>query len=125
MLSFFPISILVGAATGFLAALGVGGGSLLILWLTTVLSVPYPQARIMNLLFFLPCALTASIFQLRKGTVCIKKILPAIIAGSISAVLFYFIGRSIDTRWIQKGFGILLLITGLREICYRPKDHRR
>ncbi len=125
MLASFPVCLIVGTLLGFLAGLGVGGGSLLILWLTTVLSVPYPQARIMNLLFFLPSALTASIFQLRKGTVSIKKILPAVIAGSIAAILLYFIGRSIDTRWIQKGFGVLLLITGLRELFYKPKNHRR
>ena len=125
MLESFPVCLIVGTVLGFLAGLGVGGGSLLILWLTTVLSVPYPQARIMNLLFFLPSALVASIFQLKKGTVSIKKILPAIIAGSLSAVLFYFLSRVIDVQWLKKGFGILLLITGLRELFYKPKGHRR
>ena len=45
------IAFLVASILGFLAGLGVGGGSLLILWLTIVLNYPHPQARIVNLLF--------------------------------------------------------------------------
>ena len=125
MLESFPVCVFVGSVLGFLAGLGVGGGSLLILWLTSVLSIPYPQARIMNLLFFLPCALTASLFRLKKGTLSIKKILPAIVAGCISAVLLYRAGAALDMEWIKKGFGILLVITGVRELCYRPRKSQQ
>lgn len=125
MLNSFPVSLIAGAVLGFLAGLGVGGGSLLILWLTAIVAIPYPQARIMNLLFFLPCALTASAFHIRKRAVDIKKILPAILAGSIAAVAFYFVSRAIDTNWLQRGFGLLLLITGVRELLYKPRNHSR
>ena len=54
MLNSFPVALLVGTILGFLAGLGVGGGSLLILWLTVVCNTPYAAARIVNLLFFLP-----------------------------------------------------------------------
>ena len=37
MLGSLPFSVLVGTVLGFLSALGIGGGSLLILWLTLVL----------------------------------------------------------------------------------------
>jgi len=48
MLTSLPVAVLVGLVLGFLAGLGVGGGSLLILWLTMVLQMPYPQARTIN-----------------------------------------------------------------------------
>ena len=50
------ITLLIAALLGFLAGLGVGGGSLLILWLTLVLHTEPAQARPINLLFFLPAA---------------------------------------------------------------------
>ena len=63
MLDSFIVSVIVSSVLGFLAGIGVGGGSLLILWLTLVLQMEYPQARIINLLFFLPSAIVASLFR--------------------------------------------------------------
>ena len=80
-----PISIIVGTILGFLSGLGVGGGSLLMLWLTLVLGMEHPIARNINLLFFIPSALIASIFRWKQGTLDLKKVLPAIICGCLSA----------------------------------------
>ena len=63
MLNSFPVILVVGAVLGFLAGIGVGGGSLLILWLTLVLKVSPAEARSINLLFFIPAALIASLFS--------------------------------------------------------------
>lgn len=115
------ITLPVAIILGFLAGLGVGGGSLLMLWLTIIANVEYEQARIINLLFFLPSALIATLFHRKQGSVDIKKILPAIIAGCVSAALFSLIGKKIDTALLKKCFGGLLLVTGLRELFYRPR----
>lgn len=112
----------VAAVLGFLAGLGVGGGSLLMLWLTLVAGMDYTVARIVNLLFFLPSALVSTLYHSKQGTVDIKKILPAIIAGCAAAALFTFIGRKVDTGILKKFFGGLLLITGIRELLYRPRN---
>lgn len=121
MLNSFWVAVTVGTALGFLAGLGVGGGSLLLLWLTAVLSIPYTDARIYNLLFFLPSAAIASFFRFRKDSPALKGLLPAMIAGCIGAVLFSWIGQSIDTYWLKKLFGGLLILTGIREILYKNK----
>ncbi len=47
----------VAAILGFLAGLGVGGGSLLIIWLTMVVQSDQQEARLINLMFFIPSAL--------------------------------------------------------------------
>ncbi len=62
-----PVCILVGIVLGFLSGLGVGGGSLLILWLTAVLSMEQRTAQGVNLLFFLPAAIAACLFHSRQG----------------------------------------------------------
>ncbi len=115
------ITIPVASILGFLAGLGVGGGSLLMLWLTIVAGTEYEQARIINLLFFLPSALIATLFHRKHGTVNIKKILPAMITGCIAAALFSILGARMDTTLLKKCFGGLLLVTGIRELFYRPR----
>ena len=120
----YLFSILVGTALGFLAGLGVGGGSLLILWLTGVLGMAHEEARTINLLFFLPSALVASIFRWCNGAIDIRRILPAVMAGSAAAAAGSWLSTHIDPGLVQKLFGVLLLITGLRELLYRPRKAR-
>ena len=121
MLTEFIPSLLIAIVLGFLAGIGVGGGSLLILWLTMVVGMPYPQARILNLLFFLPAAVIACLFKKKQGELPLKKILPAVIAGAVAAGLFSFIGFFLDVRILQGLFGALLVLTGIRELFYKPK----
>ncbi len=121
MLNSFPVVLLVGTALGFLSGLGVGGGSLLLLWLTVVLGTDPSTARTVNLLFFLPSALIACAIRYRRGTLKIKPILPAIISGCIAAVIFTCIGSNIDLQLLKKIFGGLLICAGIRELFYRPK----
>ena len=121
MLESFPVLLIVGSALGFLAGLGVGGGSLLMLWLTLITSTPQDVARNINLLFFIPGALIASLFRWKQGVFNIRRILPAIILGCISAGIFSVLGKNMDTVLLRKLFGILLLFTGLRELFYRPR----
>ena len=121
MLESFSVSVLVGTILGVLSGLGTGGGSLLILWLTLMLGMDQETARSINLMFFIPSALVACLFRLKQGRLDIKKVLPAIIAGSIASGLFTFLSRDMDTTMLRKLFGGLLIVTGLRELLYRPK----
>ncbi len=124
MLNSIPFSIIVGTVLGFLAGLGVGGGSLLILWLTLVLGMAQNDARILNLLFFLPSALIATIFRKKQGSLNLKKIFPAIITGCVFAGIFSILAKNADLAFLKKAFGILLLFTGIREILYLPRKVR-
>ena len=116
--------LIIGTALGFLSGLGIGGGSLLILWLTLALGMAPDAARTMNLLFFIPSALTAGYFRWRQGAIPFRKILPAILAGCISAFLFSQLSQNLDTALLKKLFGGLLILTGLRELFYKPKRNR-
>ena len=122
MLNSFPFALPVGALLGFLAGLGVGGGSLLIIWLTLVLGMEQSVARSINLMFFLPTAAISSIFRWHQGTLKFRKIIPGMIFGCLSAVLFSIISRNIAPGFLNKAFGILLLLTGARELLYRPRS---
>ena len=124
MLSSFPVCVIIGSVLGFLAGMGVGGGSLLILWLTLVLGFDQTTARGINLLFFLPASAICCAFRLRQKTLKLSACLPAILSGCGAAVLGSLIAASEDTSALRKPFGILLLATGLREVLYRPQRRK-
>ncbi len=120
-MSHFVFSVTVGTILGILSGLGTGGGSLLILWLTLVQQMPSEKARAINLLFFIPSAVIASLFRWKQGKLNIKIVLPAIIAGSLSAGIFAWWGHQWDTHMLKKAFGILLIFTGVKELLYKQK----
>lgn len=111
----------VATVLGFLSGLGVGGGSLLMLWLTLVIGYPLEQARTLNLLFFLPAAAVSCLFRWKEGTLHWKKVVPAIISGCAAAFLCSRLADRLQAEYLQKAFGILLLITGIRELRYKEK----
>ena len=115
------LAILVGLILGFLAGLGIGGGSLLIVWLTLAMGTSSQTARAINLLFFLAAAGAVSFFRWKKGAISIKEILPAILSGCIAAAAGSWLGTKIDQEILKKIFGGLLLLTGVRELFYRPR----
>lgn len=121
MLDSILFNIIVGTVLGFLSGLGVGGGSLLILWLTLIANVPQELARNINLMFFLPTAVISSLFRWRKGNLQIRKVLPAMMGGVAAAILFTWLSRHISSDVLKAPFGVLLLVTGLRELFYRPR----
>ncbi len=121
MLDSFPVSVIIGTLLGFLSGLGIGGGSLLMLWLTVVLGMEHSAARGINLLFFLPSAAIACLFRWKQGAIQLSQVLPAIFAGCAAAAVCSWIGTQMDMTLLKKLFGVLLIVTGLRELCYKPK----
>lgn len=117
----FGSTFFAAALCGTLAGIGLGGGSLLILWLTAVMEVAPATARGINLLFFLPAALISTLSRIRKKALPIKKVMPAVWAGIVFAFLFSFLSLYLPVALMKKLFGILLLFTGLRELFYRPR----
>lgn len=113
------LRVLVGAGLGFLSGLGVGGGSLLLLWLTLIAGVPQGEARVMNLMFFLPCALVATLFRWKSAKMNKRLLLAAVGAGLAGALLGNIIGPGLDRELLRKAFGVMFLVCGFRELRYR------
>ena len=113
--------LILSTLLGFLAGLGVGGGSLLIIWVSLVLNMPHDQARILNLLFFLPAALITTAFRWKQGTLNFSKILPGIVVGCVAAFLFSLLSSKLDIHLLKKLFGFVLLAAGIKELLYKPK----
>ena len=110
---------LVGAATGVLSGFGVGGGTLLLVYLTAVAGVDQHLAQGINLLYFLPAGLLALPAHVRNGYVEKKALLPCISAGLLCAALCAWAATGLDTSLLRKLFGGFLILIGLRELLGR------
>ena len=116
------LALLIATVFGFLAGMGVGGGSLLLLWLTQVVNMAPPQARILNLLFYLPTALIVSAIRIKQKALPLRMILPGLIAGCLAAALLTILSANWNTESLRKLLGLLLIAVGLREVFYRPRN---
>ena len=116
-----PVCILVGTALGFLSGLGIGGGSLLILYLTAVLGMDQRLSQGINLLFFLPAAAVSCLFHFRQGRIDCPAALRAAGAGCVAAGLCAWAATALDIHILRSCFGMLLIITGLYELFSRRK----
>ena len=115
------VPLLAGAATGVLSGYGVGGGSLLLVWMTAFAGVDQRLAQGINLLYFLPTAAAALPAHFKNGQVEKAVLRPAILAGLVSAALGAWAASAIDPALLKKCFGVFLLIIGAKELLQKER----
>ena len=115
MLNFW-IAVAAGIVCGVLSGFGIGGGSLLMVWMTAVLSMEQRAAQGINLLYFLPTAVCALIFHTKNKVICWRAVLPAALAGCATAALGSVLANQVETELLRKLFGGFLILVGLEEV---------
>ena len=109
-------ALLAGAAAGVLSGFGVGGGTLLLIYMTAFAGVDQHLAQGINLLYFLPAGLMALPAHLKNGYVVKPVLLPAIGAGLALAALAAWAATALDVEVLRKCFGAFLIIAGAMEL---------
>lgn len=118
-----PLAFLVGLICGVVSGFGVGGGTLLILYLTLIENVSQRDAQGLNLLYFLPTALAAILLHSKNRLVEWRAVLTAAPCGCIFAALSAWLCAKLHGIWLQRGFGLFLIVIALHELRWKPK-HR-
>ncbi len=106
-----------GTITGILSGFGVGGGTLLLIYLTAFAGMEQTMAQGINLLYFLPAAGTALPSHIKNGYIQKQAAIPAICAGLICTAFAAWIATSIDVEILRKCFGVFLLYVGISELA--------
>lgn len=115
----FPL--LVGAATGVLSGFGVGGGTLLLVYMTAFAGLPQPLAQGINLVYFLPAGLMALPAHVKNGYLERRALIPAVGAGLLCAGLGAWAATGIETDLLRRCFGVFLIVVGAGELLGREK----
>ncbi len=108
--------LMVGLLTGILSGFGVGGGSLLMLYLTMFAGVQQYAAGGINLLYFIACAPAALWSHVKNGLVERPAVLWCTLAGLPVSVAAAFLASWINVDLLRRAFGVLLLYIGVREL---------
>ncbi len=110
----FVVLAICGFASGALGALGVGGGGVLIVALSTFFSFEQDFCAQINLMFFLPIALVSTFIYIKRGLCDVKSVGKMAITGCIGAVLGVILAPFITAKWVSKLFGALLIFSSVQ-----------
>ena len=107
--------ILFGFISGIFGGMGMGGGTLLIPFLTLFLNVDQKLAQGINLISFLIMALISLPIHYKNGFIKTKGVGFIIFSGIIFSFIGAFLASYIPTRMLRVFFGIFLCLLALFE----------
>lgn len=117
------LAVVLGIVCGILSGFGIGGGSLLMVWMTAVAALDQKTAQGINLLYFIPTSIAALVFHIKNKMICWKAVIPAAICGCITAGFSAWLAASLNVTLLRKLFGGFLLIVGLTEFFKKNPGH--
>ncbi len=108
-------ALLAGLFSGIIGGMGMGGGAVLIIYLSLFTDTPQLKAQGINLLFFIPIGFTALIIYAFKKQIKWKTVLPLAAFGIVGAFLGIMLTEYVGNEWLSKIFGGFLILMALKE----------
>ena len=119
------IAGIASLVAGFVSSMGLGGGGILVLYLTLFLNMPQTQAGGINLLFFLPVAAVSIFIHIRQKRIYVKLALKCVPLGMAGACLGVWITQLVEPVWVTRAFALLVFVLGAKELLFTPWKLRR
>lgn len=114
----FVSPLIAGFLSGIAGAMGLGGGSVLIIYLTVFAGVEQLAAQGINLIFFLPTAAVALFVYSKKGIIKWRIIMPLMVLGAVGTLITGFWVGQMKAELIKKLFGFVIVIYGFYELFW-------
>lgn len=108
---------IIGILSGIVSALGMGGGTILILLLGIFTNLEQHLVQGTNLIVFIPVSIIAILINIKNKKIDYKISFQIIIFGMIGAFIGSMLAFKFNNQILKKFFGIFLLIIGFLEIC--------
>ena len=112
----------MGFLSGVIASMGLGGGFILMIWLTVFADVSQRDAQGINVLFFLPIALISVLIHLRSGLVDKRLVLRCALGGIVGTAAGALASAVIPNELLRKLYALFLLAFGLRELFRKNSE---
>ena len=101
--------------------MGMGGGAVLLIYLTVFTGVEQLKAQGMNLMFFIPIGILSLIIYTLKKQIEWRRVLPIAAFGIVGAFFGIYLSGLIGSDLLSKIFGGFLCIIGIKEIFTKDK----
>lgn len=108
--------IFIGLVSGIVSGTGMGGGTVLILLLTTLMGIEQHIAQATNLIFFVPTSIVTIILNWKNKLIDKKLAITISVLGVIGAACGAIVSTKMNVAELRKYFGIFLLIIAIYEI---------
>lgn len=92
--------------------MGVGGGGLLVIYLTLFEGTEQLVAQGANLCFFLLCGLASTVYNAKKKKIVWKTTAVLSISGAIACIIGSLLVSQIEPDSLRKVFGGMLILSG-------------
>ena len=109
-------ALLAGLVSGILGSMGLGGGAVLIIYLSLFTDTPQLKAQGINLLFFIPIALIAVLIYAFKKQIEWKTTLKLSLWGIVGSVVGLTCANFLGGDLTAKIFGGMLIVLGIKEV---------
>lgn len=113
---------IAGFLSGMIGAMGMGGGGVLLIYLTAFAHVPQLKAQGINLISFLPTGLLATVIYAVKKQIVWKQVLLMWCGGAVAAAGGYLLEKFIETALLSKIFAVFLVTFGLYQLIFTGKN---
>lgn len=118
----FFLPLMCGVLSGVISGMGIGGGTILIPALTIFLNLSQHDAQGINLLYFIPTAITALIVHIKNKNIKYKTALLLASFGGLGAALGAILANNTESNLLRKLFAFFLLAMGIYEILKKDKQ---
>ena len=119
------IQWLAALASGLLGSMGLGGGSVLIIYLSAFVGMEQMRAQGINLVFFIPVALLSLVIHTKNKLVSWRTAALALVGGLPGVFAGYYLAQWLGSELLSKFFGGFLLLIAVRtfyQSFQRPKE---
>lgn len=119
------IEIVIGVISGIVGGLGMGGGTILILFLSLFLDVEQHVAQATNIIFFVPTAISAIVVNLKNKNIDLNIAIPICLWGILGAFIGACISMRMNVNILRKCFGGFLIFIAIYQIYEYIKEKKR
>ena len=117
--------IIASIFAGVCASMGLGGGFVLMIYLTVIAGNDARAAGGINLIFFLIVGTMSLFFHKSSSLIEKSPLLPMIILGVLGAGGGLAVGLVLDEKLISKIFGGFVILAGLMQVFGKNKQAKK
>ena len=115
---------LVGALSGVIGGMGMGGGTALIPALTVFFGVGQQEAQAINLASFIPMAICSLAVHFKNGRIKTKNLLLIIIPACITSLSSSFLANAVGGEILKRIFGGFLILLSVFQFVSALKNRK-